>query len=180
MTFDELTEKLSLASAGDSELDREIARIATEHPRHLVNYYTSSIDTALKLVPDGCNWSIRYYKDKRSYGACVGDDSLFHGKTAALALCIAAMFAWYRAQKQRELTSMTVDQAIALVEMAAAGRTKYEGAPSRADEVLVAEVKRLRKCVTSMEDLLHDARENLDDRGECSQRIEQYLNQHRG
>jgi hypothetical protein len=42
---------------------------------------------------------------------------------------------------------MTPDEAIAIVRVNASGRTRYEGCPDRADEVLVAEIERLRAIV---------------------------------
>jgi hypothetical protein len=46
---------------------------------------------------------------------------------------------------------MTIDEAIAEVESRAAGRTQYEGREPPLDEVLVAEIERLRKLVATLE-----------------------------
>jgi hypothetical protein len=45
---------------------------------------------------------------------------------------------------------MTVDEAIAIVESRARGRTRYEGSPAPLDEVLVAEIERLREEVADL------------------------------
>lgn len=45
---------------------------------------------------------------------------------------------------------MTIDEAIAVVKQIALGRTRYDGQEPFVDEVLVAEIERLRKIVTSL------------------------------
>ncbi len=48
---------------------------------------------------------------------------------------------------------MTPDEALAIVAIKAAGRTRYEGSEPRVDEVLAAEVWRLRKAAPSADRL---------------------------
>jgi hypothetical protein len=48
---------------------------------------------------------------------------------------------------------MTADEAIAAVKSAAVGRTRYEGQPARIDEILVAEIERLREAAKHERDI---------------------------
>lgn len=53
---------------------------------------------------------------------------------------------------------MTTDEALAIVASKAAGRTRYEGQESFPDEILAAEVRRLRGVIVS---LCEDAADQL-------------------
>jgi len=114
MSIDELIERLEKATGASRELDGEIACLtdnavqvevtglkdvlfkpASQHGTLRTDPlpYTSSIDAALTLVPEGCAYELR-----RPLGQCVGATVYGHNihadadaATPALALCIAAL-----------------------------------------------------------------------------------------
>ena len=95
--MDELIARIEAASGGSRELDWEIhlrdgldgVGAYGAHP-----YYTSSIDAALTLVPDGFDWTLGHTNGGLTIHAEVGgrgDEYLRFGATPALALCAAAL-----------------------------------------------------------------------------------------
>lgn len=126
-----LIERLERATTADRELDGEIASVLALHPKDwqrdvksasaslwfkgLHNWrapdYTSSIDAAMTLLPDGVYWMAAC--GKRSVNEPLGACALYHpgvdqpfvqveGHTVAIALCIAALKA--------RLSTMTNEQ----------------------------------------------------------------------
>lgn len=96
-----LIEQLESAAEGSRALDAQIASqhggfggmgyetwdaIEADCP-----HYTTSLDAALTLVPEGREWSVTYLWDGRCGGTCDGHHADFKGATPALALCIAAL-----------------------------------------------------------------------------------------
>jgi hypothetical protein len=99
----ELIAKLEAAVAADRNLDREIYTIIFPHGEpypHEPARFTSSLDAALTLIPEGLYWLVGAGKvepDEPLYGAqilrtaadVIADGQ--HDATAALALAIAAL-----------------------------------------------------------------------------------------
>lgn len=99
MTRDELIAALQAASGPDRSIDFELCELSaagvkeaelTGHIRH----YTSSIDAALTLVPEGI--SSRVYveiglEDRDQNACCIGRAFVAGAATPALAICIAAV-----------------------------------------------------------------------------------------
>lgn len=101
-----LIERLEKASGPDRELDVEIA-MAIDLPWNkaqrtgdgkslVAPFFTSSLDAAMTLVPEGYDWSLFYDNGEAisgcmpasEDGCCFSDN---HAPTPALALCIAAL-----------------------------------------------------------------------------------------
>ena len=99
--MEELIKRLEQATEGSRTLDMDVHEAITPNnwpkvvqlaepqpcPR-----YTTSIDTALTLVPEGLNWGVDWRADREQFTALVGE----HlgepvAKSAAVALCIAAL-----------------------------------------------------------------------------------------
>jgi len=108
MTRAELIAKLEAAEGPSRELDAEIDILALEsgwrEERYMTPdttpHYTSSIDAALTLVPEGLRWRVSYVPVHQFASASVADGSIlspntkeWEGKhtTPASALCIAAL-----------------------------------------------------------------------------------------
>lgn len=105
MTTD-LIDRLEKAAGPDRELDRAIAAAIIQWPtgidgdavmgmqdaEHLTPY-TSSIDAALTLVPEGHDWVVGDVNGQvgGTPYACVGSTKKHFGETAVLSLCIAAL-----------------------------------------------------------------------------------------
>ncbi len=101
-----LIEKLEAATEGSRELDLKIGQATHRGMRGRVpNYwadnlrlmgqlpeYTTSIDAALTLVPEGTEWILLTVPEEGGYGAGVGE-SMWNSfaLTPALAICIAAL-----------------------------------------------------------------------------------------
>ena len=98
--IDTLIRELEEATEGSRKLDEKIHKaigdpgaddprlFAFEHgdyPPH----YTTSIDAALTLVPEGCRWDIQ--QDKTAAFASIDGETTGRCATPALALCIAAL-----------------------------------------------------------------------------------------
>lgn len=100
MTPADLIEKLEKATGPDRKLDSAIVDFLVGMPRTAIGgdaRYTSSIDAALTLVPEGARvWLELNTADFKPHGAWVGGD-YSHRKnysrtaTPAIALCIAAL-----------------------------------------------------------------------------------------
>lgn len=107
-----LIEKLEAASEGSRELDLWISHLAGKHGstfhhneaferiqrgRKLLDmkwlpHYTTSLDTALSLVPEGKLWTVSNYNGFGQCEAWFDDGDFCHpAATPALALCIAAL-----------------------------------------------------------------------------------------
>lgn len=92
-----LIARLEAATGPDRELDIAIwhylGNPKERTPLLWVGCYTSSIDAALTLVPEGHDWSIGDVNGH--FGgtpvAYVGNDTARFGETPALSLCIAAL-----------------------------------------------------------------------------------------
>ena len=96
-----LIEKLEGATEGSRELDAEI-HVAVGGTEFTVPYYTTSIDAALTLVPEGrarrtiylpCGfWPYRVWVYRDAHRPLEQDSGApVLGRTEALALCIAAL-----------------------------------------------------------------------------------------
>ncbi len=99
-----LIAKLETAKKGSRELDWDIT-IIIEFPRNgSAPPYTTSLDAALTLVPEGCYETILSWNSMKSeFGYCRmnvrgpfgkhgwHEDRIGEGKTPALAICIAAL-----------------------------------------------------------------------------------------
>lgn len=97
----DLISRLERASGPDRELDGAIAEaigLSVPHdPAGWPPRYTSSLDAAVTLVPDGCQWTIEpdaawvrwmgRSDVEEAQGHLMGRD----GKCTAIALCIAAL-----------------------------------------------------------------------------------------
>lgn len=104
-------DRLQAATEGSKELDGRIVLaldISLDHPNwpyvieqpdgtvvvdQRVPRYTTSLDAALTLVPEGCWYSIQYRADYRDETTALIEQSLARvpGNRPALALCIAAL-----------------------------------------------------------------------------------------
>lgn len=99
-----LIERLEAATAGSRELDAEIAHaigafkpkpVTARDENFWTQHYTTSLDAALTLVPDGYDYII--YRIDGEYYAEVGPTGSFGftkcvgAPTIALAICIAAL-----------------------------------------------------------------------------------------
>ena len=103
---DKLSDRIEAASAGSRELDAEIAGTdATTvmwHDEEETPRYTTSLDAAMTLVPEGALMAVRTYAEPGVYPAHVRASAWVQGSprcfaaTPALALCAAAL----RAQKR--------------------------------------------------------------------------------
>ncbi len=114
MTHDDLIAQLEAATEGSFDLDSEIWDTLgtgplglTGKPRSILRY-TESLDAALTLVPEGCRIQIEQSINGAWFDATIflfGEDDEFIGdtpsgvKTAALAVCIAALRALAAATK---------------------------------------------------------------------------------
>lgn len=105
--MNDLIERLEKATGPDREIDLAIYRAEFPHPavglpkRNQDEYdrargprYTSSIDAALTLVPEGCKWEASSYP--KNGAAWVGPfkapvQQFTVAATPAIALCIAAL-----------------------------------------------------------------------------------------
>lgn len=100
----ELAERVEAATGPDRELDRDIAsavhlkQLTYSSPEWIKDpEFTASIDAAMTLVPEGwtrtVKWSVENEGYALVYDPAVPDDSSIYalGKTAALALCAAAL-----------------------------------------------------------------------------------------
>jgi hypothetical protein len=114
----ELIAQLEAASEGSRALDVEILIylkpnraphpegmrgfvIPTDEPYDCpisAPYYTSSLDAALTLVPEGKEWTIGRYQEGRTwFEACIGkpgaveNEVVVEANTSPLAVCIAAL-----------------------------------------------------------------------------------------
>lgn len=97
-----LIAELERAEGGSPRLNAEIewALTGLQPPdRHKVRPYTTSLDAALSLVPEGCSWTVDVVQasDGPNSQAVIGGrgqdkpSGLGIGPTPALALCIAAL-----------------------------------------------------------------------------------------
>lgn len=98
MTNDELIKRLEVATGPDRALEIDIWRQFSPNakegfePLPWLACYTSSIDAALQLVPEGFEWELQRQDDIAF--AKLGDPLLYlegEAKTPAIALCIAAL-----------------------------------------------------------------------------------------
>ena len=105
----DLLARLRAATNPDRWLDVEIARAVgadlghaagmhdalLAQPYSPVRRYTASVDAALTLVPEGCDWSVDGFAGSgrgQAYLVTKDDDEIERqGATPALALCIAAL-----------------------------------------------------------------------------------------
>ena len=98
--LDALVAELEKATEGSREFDAAIY-IKLQAPLGLIPHYTTSLDAALTLVPEGMAWTIL---SGALHAACVGDAStgnpVTKAATPALALCIAALKARAAANDQ--------------------------------------------------------------------------------
>jgi hypothetical protein len=92
----ELIERLEKATGPDLDLDHAIARATRPFDGHGVLGYTSSIDAALTLVPEG--WQAILYTERACaelYDATLkkraGIKARAYAPTTAIAICIAAL-----------------------------------------------------------------------------------------
>ncbi len=53
--------------------------------------YTKSFDAALKLLPNGHDWTMGHTNGGLTMHACVGESQFHFGETPVLAFCIAAL-----------------------------------------------------------------------------------------
>lgn len=94
MTIDELIAALEKAEGPSSEIDADIGLTAAGWEPWLSKLppFTSSLDAALTLVPEGLMWSVGTNGDGR-YRADVWTDvvEIGIGCSPAIALCIAAL-----------------------------------------------------------------------------------------
>lgn len=99
MTREQLIAALEAATEGSRELDEQIA---SECNILLYPHYTTSIDAALTLVPEGCIWKVfsdypgdAYFADVEKWVPGQGGPENWRTDGAcsspALALCIAAL-----------------------------------------------------------------------------------------
>ena len=108
MTLDRLIAALEKATGPSRMLDREICEARKiEPPAGMYGFdrYTSSIDAALTLVPDGCGWCADALPPRDPWAQIVkggATTAASHGATAAIALCIAALKA--RSDARRALS----------------------------------------------------------------------------
>lgn len=115
MTLDELITALESATGPSREMDAEIAALLSGDGRAKVAHdgwwlngecwptkapnYTTSIDAALTLVPEGASWRIENWKGEISAKVQIGDCVSYGGThVAATALTIAALKARRTAQ----------------------------------------------------------------------------------
>lgn len=59
-----------------------------------LHYYTTSLDSALTLVPSDCNWTVDGFPNEGACSSCYSDGlggDLYDAPTAALAVVIAAL-----------------------------------------------------------------------------------------
>lgn len=104
----ELIEALERATGGDRELDVKIHTTVLDDAPYSVPAYTSSIDAALTLVPEGWQWGKRYdadgtfmecyppdYLETVAYKGALGDTRTYCGTRSLredpIALCLAAL-----------------------------------------------------------------------------------------
>ena len=101
MTHAELIAALEAATEPSWELDAEIARAigAPVYPDLRAHRYTSSLDAALTLVPEGWCWAIEGSRRAAVYdpsadpepGSFANPIQMRSGFTPAIALCVAAL-----------------------------------------------------------------------------------------
>ena len=91
----ELIDRLEAAQEGSRELDAEIGAEARYMSPKSVPHYTTSIDAALTLVPEGSTGFLLNADEPYSQATIFrdGDGAIGQGlgKSPALALCIAAL-----------------------------------------------------------------------------------------
>ena len=103
----ELIEQLESAESGSRELDAAIQRaMGPDFPLHfsgvgVCNAFTTSLDAALTLVPEGWSWSLGEMRGIGKFRGWLNDHNTPDGlavrhidadaTTPALALCIAAL-----------------------------------------------------------------------------------------
>lgn len=98
----ELIKRLEEAKEGSRELDCDLwvqASIDVGFPLDkaldaapaFAPYYTTSIDAALSLVPEGMGWNVGFLKKAPRPHAWVGDLRTVYAASVPLALCIAAL-----------------------------------------------------------------------------------------
>lgn len=100
-----LHDRIEAAEGACRELDAEIAKlVGWERDTHLnwrrpdgklvngtqIPAFTKSIDSALTLVPEGCDWAAGTTVTELTF-ATIGFDRPVHAKTPALAICAAAL-----------------------------------------------------------------------------------------
>lgn len=93
--MDELIARLEAAAKGSRRLDAEIDRIITGRTdlvagKHCWPPYTTSIDAAQTLVPEGRRWEL-VSEPERGAAWVIGQGRFTHASTPELALCIAAL-----------------------------------------------------------------------------------------
>lgn len=119
-----IIERLRKATGADREIDVAIWRMVDRPdapldrvPLEWLACYTSRIDHALKLVPEGHVWTVAtwwcdgtdrppFYADCASGRIKDGDDVHVHegrGATPAIALCIAALLAHQAREETRDV-----------------------------------------------------------------------------
>jgi hypothetical protein len=100
MTRDELIAALDAATKPDRVLDFRIMKMAMPLRLTPIPRYTSSIDAALSLVPDGLRWRVAMVPVHTFASASISDGSILspntqeweaHHTTPAIAICIAAL-----------------------------------------------------------------------------------------
>ena len=107
VTTDDLIARLEAAEGPSRELDAEIAQIHGWEEGHVANErcwydpdgrmraappaYTSSIDAALTLVPEGRLWTLGQYVNRSGFMAALDNQRGTKAATAPLALCIASL-----------------------------------------------------------------------------------------
>lgn len=100
--MDDLIARLEAAPEGSRELDQDIFFAVHDQDREAyravgppgVLPYTTSLDAALTLVPEGCQWGLEVWGENGGNAAWVmpphGHPSRY-AATPALAICIAAL-----------------------------------------------------------------------------------------
>lgn len=95
----DLIERLEKATGPDREIDHDIRKTVEgwhENTRLTqVPLYTTSIDAALTLVPEGVHWQLRTSEVPGWFTSCWGDFGVtwaqYSAASPAIALCIAAL-----------------------------------------------------------------------------------------
>ena len=91
MTLTEIIARVQVAAGPDRAIDKAI-RVALGYPPKPWDY-TSSLDAALSLVPEGYDWivaNVNGHHGGTPY-ACVGSDQSHHAATPVLSLVLAAL-----------------------------------------------------------------------------------------
>lgn len=111
MDVDDLITRLEAATEGGRELDALIGNAVGRTPDGWVNYphayekhYTTSVDAALTLMPEGRAFALLVY-EAGAASAAIGEPPQFgehEAPSPALALCIAAIKARQREKEQTD------------------------------------------------------------------------------